>query len=1005
VWREATPTDHVCVTPQTRAAVADDNRHAVGRWAIPGGQQQSAPPGEGSKPGGTTAGLRGFVDLHTHPLSNLGFGGKLFYGGVDVGSLLPEDPNCHRDARASSMEQALGHDNSTHGGWGAFDNRCGDAIRVKVIHHIQQGTPGAADEPDDSRGASDFKDWPVWNDITHQKMWVDWIRRAYDGGLRVMVALAVNNKTLGDLTAGPHDYPTDDKDSADKQIPEIKSFVGRHADFMEVAYSSADVARIVGANKLAVVLGVEIDNIGNLHTVHPLTNSAISAEIDRLYNEGVRYIFPVHIIDNPFGGTAAYLDLFNYSNYLETGHWWKLGCADSGEQISYQFQSQNNPGAGGVPSAGAGAAGAAAGALLDYAPLALLSTLKPNWGGLLLDAVVLAKLGRTLPQPPKYPNCGQKNTAPLTPQGQFALKEMMRHGMLIDLDHMSEATFNMALAVAEGVPGGYPLNSGHSSLRGDGGNERTVTANQYERIGKLHGMAGIGSANTDACNWTISAWKALQAMQVSGNSGGIGFGTDTNGLAMGMPTSTSKDTPAAGDPAAMMGDKQQHLFYRDVYSHIAHAYWDSGSSQFKGEIWGGPPAAGDPAAMMGDNQQHLFYRDTQNRIVHVYYDQGSNKLHGAEYWGGPGSPHNAPPAVGDPAVMMGDNQQHLFYRDTQNRIVHVYYDHGKKQLSAPEIWAGPGSPHNAPAAAGDPAVMMGDNQQHLFYRDTQNRIVHVYYDKQLKGPEYWGGPGTHSATAAAGDPAVMMGSNQQHLFYRDSGHNIVHVYYDQGKKQLSAPEFWGGMRGPHNPVQEAPSATGDPAVMMGDNQQHLFYRDSENRILHVYYDEGKKKLNGPEIWAGAESMSNPPAPAEVGRPAVMMGDKQQHLFYLSPSGAIWHVLYDGKQGLRSERWAPAKDGASAQLDGPNMACAEYHAPIAYGRGFSESSLGTHTWNYNTDGVAHYGMIADFLRAVRTMPQHGQLPGGAKLIDDYLEHGAEYFFETWQKAEQQSTKVR
>lgn len=31
VWREAVPTDHVCVTPQTRAAVADDNRHAAER--------------------------------------------------------------------------------------------------------------------------------------------------------------------------------------------------------------------------------------------------------------------------------------------------------------------------------------------------------------------------------------------------------------------------------------------------------------------------------------------------------------------------------------------------------------------------------------------------------------------------------------------------------------------------------------------------------------------------------------------------------------------------------------------------------------------------------------------------------------------------------------------------------------------------------------------------------------------------------------------------------------
>src|ERR1700733_1751726 len=31
----------------------------------------------------TTPQLQGWVDLHTHPISNLGFAGKLVYGGVD----------------------------------------------------------------------------------------------------------------------------------------------------------------------------------------------------------------------------------------------------------------------------------------------------------------------------------------------------------------------------------------------------------------------------------------------------------------------------------------------------------------------------------------------------------------------------------------------------------------------------------------------------------------------------------------------------------------------------------------------------------------------------------------------------------------------------------------------------------------------------------------------------------------------------------------------------------
>ena len=100
-----------------------------------------------------------------------------------------------------------------------------------MIHALQQNVRQqgytANDPGDDASGYPGIPDWPKWNDITHQRMWVEWIRRAYQGGLRVMVALATNNKTLGDLTAGPGDYPTDDKASRDLQIDDIRSFVGQ----------------------------------------------------------------------------------------------------------------------------------------------------------------------------------------------------------------------------------------------------------------------------------------------------------------------------------------------------------------------------------------------------------------------------------------------------------------------------------------------------------------------------------------------------------------------------------------------------------------------------------------------------------------------------------------------------------------------------------------------------------------------------------------------------------
>lgn len=442
--------------------------------------------------------LKGFVDLHTHPLSNLAFGGKLIYGGVDVGSLLPADPNCNHNVYASSMQQALGHDHSTHGGWGV-DNGCGDDIRAQVIHGLQDKNK-AANPPDDAFGAPDFKDWPVWNDITHQKMWVDWIYRAYGAGLRVMVALAVNNKTLGDATAGPGDYPTDDKSSADLQIRETKNFVQRHSNFMEIAYSSADVERIVKANKLAVVLGVEVDNIGNLNKVNPVTASAVSAEISRLYNEGVRYIFPIHIIDNPFGGTAVYEGAFNMSNYHINGQFWDLECSNPADQIGYVY--------------------------------------RPTGFDVQMAAVEATKLGidifRNPPDPPAC-NTGDENKKGLTRIGEFAIREMMRHGMLIDIDHMSQKAANQALDIAEGPPSdplGYPLFSGHNTPRGLGGHsENQRTSKQYSRIANLGGMAGVGTACLNAYQWL--QLYGLVTQEMHGHNAALG--TDFNGLVKGMP--------------------------------------------------------------------------------------------------------------------------------------------------------------------------------------------------------------------------------------------------------------------------------------------------------------------------------------------------------------------------------------------------------------------------------------------------------------------------------------
>lgn len=464
-------------------------------------------------------GLSGWVDLHAHPMTHLGFGGKLIHGAPDVGSIIPADANCQQRVKATSLNHALGPDNSTHGGWGAFDNGCGDDIRKAVIDQLQ-ASKGAVVTPDRAGGAPDFQHWPKWDDITHQKMWIDWIRRAHFGGLRVMVSLATHNSTLAAAVSGPGDGPTDDKASGDLQVVEMIELVQRNRDFMEIAKSSADLRRIVKAGKLAVVLGVELDAIGNFHGKHRAPSLAeVKAEIVRLQNLGVRYIFPVHVIDNHFSGTAAYEGAFNLSNYRESGSFWSLACSPRADNVNFRYAADG----------------------FDAAVALVKAT----------------KLGIDIARnPPTPPSCGagsgHMNTRGLTPLGEQVLKEMMKLGMLIDIDHMSQKAANRALTVAEAVSGGgYPLNSGHNGYRGTGGSENSRTAEQLQRLAALKGVFGVGIEEQDPDSF-IREFLAVSSRM---RNAGVGLGTDLNGLVKGAKPKAGSLTYSSSFPKLKTGNK------------------------------------------------------------------------------------------------------------------------------------------------------------------------------------------------------------------------------------------------------------------------------------------------------------------------------------------------------------------------------------------------------------------------------------------------------------------
>lgn len=503
-----------------------------------------AKPGNGVAIPPSVTGLRGWVDMHTHPMSHLAFGKKLMHGAPDIGSIIPAGTrNCNpTDFRARSMEEALGHCNSTHGGWG-IDNGCGNYIRAVVISKALDGDfafnvdhypVGGGNLHGDHRHegietSPNFAYWPHQTSVSHQQMWWEWIKRAYqEGGLRVMVALTVNSELLAEVIDG--DGPKDDKASSDLQIDEIKSFVGRHSDFMEVAYNAKDLRRIVGGNKLAVIIGVEVDNIGNFHKRDVVCNeTTVKAEIQRLYDKGVRYAFPIHLTDNKFGGAAVYEDLFNFANKYSTGGLYKIQSSSSVDPMITHRLGAGLDGAGnlGVKAALDAASGIPFPPALNVNPLDSRFCPVPTlgcWEKFKLIAGLVA------PDPTYVTYAatpgGHVNAKGLTQLGEIAIKEMMRLGMIIDIDHMSQKSIDGAIAIAERADYKYPLNMGHNGLREEGGKERAAKRTIITRMAALGGVFGVGTADTDAPSFISAYNKVWEAMGAKA----VGLGSDVNGL-------------------------------------------------------------------------------------------------------------------------------------------------------------------------------------------------------------------------------------------------------------------------------------------------------------------------------------------------------------------------------------------------------------------------------------------------------------------------------------------
>ena len=443
--------------------------------------------------------IRGFVDTHNHQFANLGFGGLAFHGAA-YGPMEDALPWC---------DYVDGDPTRIIHGPGGLRDVVGFVMALSYGH----GGVGIGHKVG---GYPEHDGWPRWDSVTHQCVYVDWLFRAVLGGLRLMVVHAVNSELMGALVETV--LPRDDMNAVDRQLDAAWALEARiDADsggpgegWYRIVLSPEQARRVMEDGKLAVVLGIEVDNLFDCREEGDLDEDTLREKLDHYYERGVRHLFPIHFRDNGFGGTAFQNDL----------------------QQRVGSPPPDFPRVGNAP--------------VDQA---VKATLEAAWA--ILGAIRYPVDAEDGTAHGYERQGGWQNIRGLTVSGKVLIREMIARGMVIDVDHMSRRSRSDTLDICEEF--GYPVVSGHTGFvelcRGEKRHEGNLTAPELKRIRDLGGMVNIIIHQGDENEVdTFSAPGQTRIEHTCGNSSntlvqayqyavanmpgrGVGFGTDLNGFA------------------------------------------------------------------------------------------------------------------------------------------------------------------------------------------------------------------------------------------------------------------------------------------------------------------------------------------------------------------------------------------------------------------------------------------------------------------------------------------
>lgn len=442
-----------------------------GEWEVPDTTCLELPPPT-PVPGGTgtlssAEPLEGFADIHIHEMGNLGFGGSILWGGShgDPAKVLGPIP----------AEMRRGH-NATQDCFDGHYLRC-------LLSPREHGEDGY----------ESFGTWPSREKQTHQQAYVDWLHRAYLGGMRLMVMLAVNSEDsfgrgenhipiVGGVrfqkVHAPH-RSSNDMEALEWQVREAyrlqaeidEQSGGQGKGWYRIVRDPDEASQVVADRKLAVILGSELQHLLNCDVDRPrCTKAHIVEGLNRLEGMGVNYVFPIHHKLNQYGGPTQFQPLNSGRKYV--CHAAAQGCSKVG----------------------------------------------------------------------------------LTRRGTILVKELMSRGMLVDTEHMSWRAFDATMKIAEERD--YPVMAGHVSTFdlgvGEQQTEQWRTTEQLNRVLAVGGVIGIipevktgeyspsadGPLRVPIACGGASDWanaylyiRGLASQALEHNPGVIALGSDWNGFA------------------------------------------------------------------------------------------------------------------------------------------------------------------------------------------------------------------------------------------------------------------------------------------------------------------------------------------------------------------------------------------------------------------------------------------------------------------------------------------